>query len=65
MLISAELTIKIIFTVISLVTGFYGVVNLIFYKLSLPGFEGKWVIHMSATLLAVSVALIILAYTFI
>ncbi|QIW25230.1 hypothetical protein EWF20_14470 [Sulfolobus sp. S-194] len=65
MLITPELAVRIILTLIGIITGFYGIMHILFYKLQLPGFEGKWVMNMSATLLTISVVLIVLAYTFI
>lgn len=65
MLITPEIAIRIIFTMIGVIVSFYAVVNLIFYKLALPGFEGKWVVSMSATLISIGVVLIALAYVIV
>ena len=56
--VTPELAIKIIFDVIAIVIGFYGIVHVIFYKLSLPGFKGKWALNLAITLLVVAAALL-------
>jgi len=63
LIITPELAIKIIFYVIAIVTGFYGIVHVVFYKLNLPGFE-KWALNLGITLLAISVALLVISLIF-
>lgn len=61
--ITPELAIKIVFDVIAVVTGFYGVVHVVFYKLNLPGFE-RWAFNLGATLLAISAVLFAIGLIF-
>jgi len=61
--VTPEVAIKIIFNVIAIITGFYGAVHIVFYKLSLPGFEGKWALNLAVTLLGIAVVLLALSYT--
>ena len=60
--VTPEVAIKIIFNVIAIVTGFYGAVHIVFYKLNLPGFEGKWALNLAVTLIGVSIVLLALSY---
>lgn len=60
MIISPEIAIRIIFDVIGIVVTFYGVVHILFYKLSLPGFEGRWAMNLALILIPVGVVLLAL-----
>ena len=60
--VTPELAIKIIFDVIAIVTGFYGTVHVVFYKLGLPGFKGKWALNLAITLLVVAAVLLAVSY---
>jgi len=61
--VTPEVAIKIIFNVIAIITGFYGAVHIVFYKLNLPGFEGRWALNLAVTLLGIAVVLLALSYT--
>jgi hypothetical protein len=60
--INSELLIRIIFATISIILLFYGGVHIIFYKLKLPGFEGRWAINLGTILLTISIALLVVAF---
>lgn len=62
-MITPELALKIIFLVVALVTAFYGIVHITFYKLGLPGFK-KWALHLGFTLLVISAVLLTLSFMF-
>ncbi|QGR19887.1 hypothetical protein [Stygiolobus azoricus] len=62
MIIDSVLLLRIIFTTIGTVLIVFGAIHLVFHKLNLPGFEGRWAINLSMTLISLSIALYLLSF---
>lgn len=62
MIIDPIFLLKIVFTTIGTVLIVFGGIHLVFHKLNLPGFEGKWAINLSMTLISLSIALYLLSF---
>ncbi|BCU69558.1 hypothetical protein [Stygiolobus caldivivus] len=62
MIIDPITLLRIMFATMGTVLIFFGGVHLAFHKLNLPGFEGKWAVNLSITLISVSLALYVMTF---
>ena len=62
MIIDIVTLIRIFFTTIGTVLVFFGGAHLLFHKMGLPGFEGKWAVSLGSILILVSVALYVTSF---
>ena len=62
MIIDPILLLRMMFITIGTVLIVFGGIHLVFHKLNLPGFEGKWAINLSVILITLSIALYLLSF---